>query len=198
MRVILVLILTLLFRCAPLTTTHVAIGDDNLYGDISDGQPDRDSLATIKQEGRVIGEGRFAVTGGQLTNIKVGEWKEYSNTGLPKTIGSYKIGSFLDCCIGGLCRSFYFYRSGPWTFYDEQGKVEFEITFDPTVLRIKTRCGSDSLTYGLIKTIPRKYTETLTTDKIYELQKIKFDNLTGTIIYTPLNGDLFIDFVRRE
>jgi hypothetical protein len=188
----------MLFSCSQRTTTRIGITDDTLFGDISEGQPEKDSLMTIKREGVVIGEGRFAMTERYVSNIKVGEWREYNDSGLLKSTGSYKIGSFLDCCTGGLCRSFYYYRMGVWKFYNEKGEMEFEINFEPTKLRVKTGCGGDSLIYGIVKIIPLKYWETLTTDKIYEIQKIRFDDLSGTTTYTPLNGELFMDYMRRK
>jgi hypothetical protein len=172
-----------------------------LYGDISDGLPDKDTLMTEKRDGKIIGTGFYAVTGDQLTNIKVGKWKEYNDSRILKAEGNYKMSSFIDCCIGGLCKSFYYYRSGVWKFYNDKGDFEFEIDFEPERLHVKTRCqGGDTLIFGLVKSIPTKYSDKLTTDKIYEIQKIYFrdKDSNGTTTYIPLNGKLLMEFSRDK
>jgi hypothetical protein len=202
MRVIPILISTfLVLSCSKRTFTQVGISYESLYGDLSDGLPDKDSLATEKKNDKIIGKGSYAVTGDRLTNIKVGQWKEYDDYGILRTEGNYKMSSFTDCCTGGLCKSFYYYRSGTWRFYNDKGEFEFEIDFEPARLHVKTRCqGGDSLTFGLIKSIPIKYWDKLTTDKIYEVQKISFSDKdsNGTTTYTPLNGQLFMEYVRDK
>jgi hypothetical protein len=53
------------------------------------------------------------------------------------------------------------------------------------------------LVFGLIKSIPIKYWAKLTTDEIYELQKISFVDYTGEVAYIPLNGELRIEYRRK-
>lgn len=200
MRVIEIVIILLSMSCSQRTIKQVVIGDDKLYGDILDGLPDRDSLVNVLDKGgKTIEVGHFAMTGRHVSNIKVGLWKEYYETGVVRNEGKYKIGSFLDCCTSGLCRTYYSYRTGLWKYYNDKGNLEYELEFEPSKLYVKTRCqGGDSLTYGLIKFIPMKYWDSLTKDIVYELQKIIVDDSNGTITYTPLNGNLYIDYVRRK
>jgi len=127
--------------------------------------------------------------------------KEFYENRNVKIEGSYKIGSYVDCCFAGPCRSFYFYKVGQWKYYNSAGELDYEIEFTPATLRIDTRCeGGDTLIFGLIKTIPVKYWSKLTADKVYELQKIsvRYRDSFGTTTYIPLNEELFIEFKADE
>lgn len=187
--------------CSPRATSFVPIENDKLFGDITDGLPDKDSRVTIKNEtGQIIAEGQCAVYNKTTTNIRVGSWTEFHDNGKIKTQGQYKIGTYIECCVGGYCRAFYFYRTGQWKYFDSKGNIEYELEFTPEKLKVDTRCGDDTLTFGLIKNIPIKYWDSLTTDKVYEMQKIAFKDRdsVGTSTYTPLNGELFINFSRDK
>lgn len=197
---LIIIIYGLIISCSPKSYTQIAIYNDNLYGDIANGFPEKDTLITkYDSEQNILSKGKFAITKtDEISDIKVGNWTEYYNGGMIKEEGTYKIGSFIDCCTGGHCRAFYYYRDGLWKFYDEQGTLTFQLEFVPSRLHVDTRCGGDSLTYGLIKSFPISYYDTLSPDKIFELQKIYVAEDDGTIIYTPVNDELYIRFDRKR
>jgi len=202
MRLGFIFIILTIVSCSPKTTARVYIDNDNLFGDITDGYPDRSGLTTYKNSaGQILAQGQCAVSGNDTTELRVGLWKEFYENRNVKIEGSYKIGSYVDCCFAGPCRSFYFYKVGQWKYYNSAGELDYEIEFTPATLRIDTRCeGGDTLIFGLIKTIPVKYWSKLTADKVYELQKIsvRYRDSFGTTTYIPLNEELFIEFKADE
>ena len=170
--------------CSHRTTSSVHISNDNQFGDIADGLPDKSELTTLKNSaGQVTAQGECAVYNGKVTNIKVGHWKEFYENGNVRVEGQYKIGSYIECCTAGACRQFYFYRTGQWRYFNSAGILNYELEFTPETLTINTNCeGGDKLIFGLVKSIPIKYWNKLTTDNVYELQKISFrDNTSGTV-----------------
>jgi hypothetical protein len=188
----------LIVICCSQRSVKPAIENDQLYGDIKDGIPDVDTLmALLGVRGDTVEHGRFAMTGRHISSLRVGPWKEYHANGKVKSEGQYKIGSFLDCCAGGLCRQFYYYRIGIWKYFDLNGTLACALEFKPKKLRVESRCGGDALVFGLVETIPAKYAGNVSTDRLYELQKISFRDrdYDGWTTYTPLNGHLFIDYI---
>jgi hypothetical protein len=193
------LLLVVAASCSP--KTYVVITNESRYGDLADGLPDLDSTVTLNYEsGKVKAVGKYALADYRTSdNLKTGYWKEYHEDGSIKSEGNYKLGSFLQCCTGGLCREYYMYRDGMWKYYNENGEIKYEVEYIPSKLHVKTSCeGGDSLTFGLVKTIPIKYAGSLTPDVIYELQKVETDEGFGSIIYTPLNGNLYINWKTRK
>jgi hypothetical protein len=133
-----------------------------------------------------------------ISNLKVGYWKQYHESGILKMEGNYLLDSYVSCCMGGAYRTFHYYWTGLWKFYNDNGELNYELTFEPTELHIVTTCqGRDKLLFGIIKEIPLKYLGDLTSDKVFELQKIKNKEDNFTEILTPLNGRIFIDIIRK-
>ncbi|WP_194768789.1 hypothetical protein [Tamlana sp. I1] len=166
--------------------TFPNISNNKLYGVLIDGIPEKDTIVELKKDGILLGKGAVAISKYGVSNLKVGYWKEYSEYGTLKMEGNYKLGSYISCCTSGQCRSFYYYRSGLWKIYDENGELKYELTFEPTELHIDTTCmRGDKLLFGIIKEIPFKYKIDLTSDKIFELQRIEN--------WTPLNGKIFFN-----
>lgn len=194
-------ILYILFIVAVLVScsqkTYVHIDNEFQYGDISENLPEIDSLVTEYYEnGGVKATGKYAVSKeGRLSNLKVGEWIEFWPNGKKKNEGNYTIASYLNCCMGGICRNFLYYRHGRWDYYSENGKLKYAVEYIPTKHHISTNCeGGDSVTFGLIKNIPLGLQQTLTADKAFDLQKIKVNEENGSsATYVPLNGQLFIE-----
>lgn len=172
----------------------IYISSDKLYGEIKDGLPEKDTLIELKKNGIILGKGAVAVNEDGPSSLKVGYWKEYSENGTLKMEGNYGLGSYVSCCFVGPCRSFHYYRTGLWKIYDDNGKLKYELTFEPTELYIDTTCeGGDKLLFGIIKEIPLKYLNDLTSDKIFKLQQLKTENEFGIGTWTPLNGRIFIE-----
>ncbi|WP_345003681.1 hypothetical protein [Snuella lapsa] len=176
------------------------ITNNELYGDLKKGLPEEDTIVELKKDGIVLGKGALAVSKEHgVSDLRVGYWKEYSENGNLKMEGHYKLSSYLGCGVGGLFRAFIYYRTGLWKIYDDSGNLKYELTFEPTELHVNTTCeGGDKLLFGIIKEIPLKYWGDLTSDKIFELQKIRIKDDYSTEILTPLNGRIFIETKNKK
>jgi hypothetical protein len=184
-----------LISCSP--KTYMFIDNENRYGDLVNGLPEKDSTVSTYYKSKILKDvGRYAVANdGYLSNLKTGHWKEYYENGQLKSEGSYKVGSYLNCCMAGPCRNYYTYRYGLWKYYDESGTLEYEAEFIPSELHINTNCeGGDYVVFGLVKNIPLRYIASLTPDKVFELQKVAIDEEYVLITYTPLNGELYVTY----
>jgi hypothetical protein len=192
-------LLFVLASCSP--KTYVFVENEQRFGNVSDGLPGLDSTATAYYEGgSKKSSGKYAVTDDkQLSNIKTGQWKQYYENGQLKSEGNYKISSYLNCCVSGACREYYSYKDGLWKYYSEKGILEYEAEFTPTKLHVDTNCeGGDSMTFGIVKTIPLKYKSALTPDKVFELQKVVLEEEVGYLTYIPLNGEVYITFEPKK
>ena len=166
----------------------IYISNDKQYGELKNGLPERDSIIELTRNGTLIGIGAVAVDKNGISDLKVGHWKEYNENGILKMEGNYKLSSYIGCGMGGPFRAFHYYRTGIWKIYDDKGQLEYELTFEPTELHIATTCeGGDETLFGIIKEIPLKYLGDLTSDKVFELQKIKNEEDDFTEVWTPLN-----------
>tara|TARA_R110002167_G_C12396829_1_gene626487 strand:- start:52 stop:651 length:600 start_codon:yes stop_codon:yes gene_type:complete len=196
--IVFILILLYQFQFAIGQEDAVYISDNKLYGELKYGLPEQDTIIELKQNGILVGKGAVAISEYGISNLKVGYWKEYYDNGNLKMEGDYLLGSYVGCCTGGACRFFHYYRTGLWKFYNDKGELNYELAFEPTKLQIDTTCeGGDKLLFGLIKEIPLKYLGDLTSDKIFEFQKIRTENEYSIGIWTPLNGRIFIESKRK-
>ncbi|MBJ2173111.1 hypothetical protein JBL43_02600 [Aureibaculum sp. A20] len=172
----------------------IHISDDKLYGELINGLPVRDSLVEFKLNDTIVGFGAVAVSKYGVSDLKVGFWKEYYKNGHLKMEGDYRLGSYIGCCTSGPCRSFNYYRSGIWKFYNEEGEMIYELNFVPTELHIATTCrGGDNYLFGIIKVVPIKYRNEITSDKIFEIQKIRVEDEYSIHTSTPLNGQIYFE-----
>ncbi len=196
MRIVIIISLILL-QCQTLFGQEdlgTYISDNKLYGQLKDGLPKQDTIIELKKDSILLGKGAVAISKYGISDLKVGFWKEYYQNGTLKTEGNYRLGSYIGCCTGGPCRFFHYYRTGLWKFYDQKGELEYELTFEPTEFHIDTNCqGGDKLLFGIIKKVPIKYSGDLTSDKIFEFQKIITEDDYSIGIWTPLNGKIFIE-----
>lgn len=196
-QIIIIIVGFFIFSCANknISSSNFYIQDDKLYGDLNNGIPANDTLVELKYtNGKLKGQGKFAVAEDEVSVLRFGLWKEYDENGILKAEGSYKIGSYLDCCTAGLCRAFYYYRIGEWKYFDEQGVLDFSLDYVPTEHLVDTNCeGGDKLLFGVVKDIPLQLWGKITFDKIYELQKISFSKNSSTTTLIPLNGKLYYE-----
>src|SRR5690606_16386385 len=199
---IVIIILVILFQSQLIIAQEdlgIHIFDNKLYGELENGLPEKDTIVELKKDGIISGKGALAVSKYGVSDLKIGYWKEYSENGTLKMEGNYKLGSYIGCGAGGAFRALHCYRSGIWKIYDDEGKLKYELNFEPTELHIDTTCeGGDKLLFGIIKEIPLKYWGDLTSDKVYELQKIRTENDNAIGIWTPLNGKIFIESKRKK
>ncbi len=165
---------------------NIYVQNDKRYGDLIDGLPEKDSLVRINHA-----NGKMAVDKDGFSNLRIGHWKEYNDSGILKSEGNYKIGSYIQCCFSGACMQFYFYRDGLWKYYNDKGILIYEMEFEPSELHIETSCqGGDELIFGLVKNIPLKYSDIITPDLIYENQKVTIVEEYGNAVLVPINGRL--------
>lgn len=74
------------------------------------------------------------------TKMYVGRQIEYFDNGNKKFDGSYKIGSFVNCCFAGYCMMFYPYKSGQWKYYYNNGQVKAFGTYLNSLEHMDTSC----------------------------------------------------------
>lgn len=190
-----VILLVAFTSCSP--KTYIYIENEHRFGDLSEGFPDKDSTVTaFLGPDSIVSRGKYAVTvDNHLSDIKTGYWKEYYANGQVRSEGIYKVSSYLNCCMSGPCRQYYSYRDGLWKYYLEDGTIAYELEFKPSRLHVNTNCeGGDTLIFGLITSVPLKYVELLTPEKVFELQKVVITDEAGHLTYTSLNGEMYIRY----
>ena len=129
-KVISSILVILIIGCASFRRPFIYVQNKDKYGSLENGIPERDSLIQIKDKsGQLLGEGKVAIYEKEVSNIKVGDWKEYRN-GYLYSSGEYKIGSYVECSAGGPVAQFYYYRSGNWIYYNQNGDSIFDLNFD--------------------------------------------------------------------
>jgi hypothetical protein len=196
-KLIILILIILTFSCGTknLHQNRIYIQNDKLYGELENGIPETDTLIELKnRKGTIIGIGKVALQGDYVSNLKFGLWKEYDENGVLTAEGNYKISSYLDCCVSGLCRTHYYYRSGEWKYFKKDGEIDFILEFKPELHLVDTRCeGGDKMIFGLIKEVPLKFWSKVTPNKIFELQKISFTDTYVITTLTPLNGKIYIE-----
>jgi hypothetical protein len=196
-KAIALILIILSFSCGTKNTdrNRIYIEHDKPYGKLENGIPEKDTLIELKnKKGTVVGIGRVALQGDYVSILKSGLWKEYDDNGVLIAEGNYKISSYIDCCVAGLCRIHYYYRTGEWKYFKKDGEIDFILEFKPEVHFVDTRCeGGDKMIFGLIKEIPLKFWSKVTPNKIFELQKISFTDSFLITTLTPLNGKIYIE-----
>lgn len=186
-----------LFSCSPRVITEVYVSGVDTFGDLNEFIPRKDSLM-IKMNGRdTVSAGSYAISkDGDLSIFKTGVWKEYRE-GKLWAGGEYKMANVTDCCAGGQCMTYYHYRIGEWTYYLPTGEVKFKLDFQPETVLMRNRCGDQPVQFGLATYTDRTlYNYQLSSDTIFELQKVEMEGAYGTTIITPLNGRLFFDTIQ--
>lgn len=180
--------------CSPKTTSQFPFQALQIYGDLANGKPLRDSLIVHLWWNDTLSIGRYAVTSNNnLSVLKTGYWKTNFSNGKKRDEGEYKIGSFVDCCVAGYCMKYYHYKSGIWKYYNEDGALKYELNYKPDTLHVNTNCeGGDKVIFGLIKDFSRlEYKYGLTPDEIFQLQKVEMENNSGDkTILIPISGEL--------
>ena len=64
------------------------------------------------------------VNSDSLTGLRIGFWNEFYENGQLKESGNYKMDSYKQCCVAGLCDEFYSYKFGEWIYYYRNGKIK--------------------------------------------------------------------------
>lgn len=179
---------------------QIYIEYDKLYGELKNGVPERDTLIELNNKsGNIIGIGKMAVSEGEVSNLKFDLWKEYDSDGILLAEGNYKISSFVDCGVGGVFRIFYHYRIGNWNYFAKNGALDFELEFTPKKHSIETRCeNGDEILFGIVNTIPLRYWDKVTANKLYEMQKISYPNAYHTTTFIPLNGKIYVENTNKR
>lgn len=104
--------------------------------------------------------------------------------------------------MAGQCMTYYHYKIGDWKYYDSEGRLFYQVNYQPEELHVDTRCeDGDVVTYGLIKDPSYlKEVHKLSPDSIYALQEVVIeDEYRGVTILKPMDGKLVIDFkIKKE
>ncbi|MDF9799241.1 hypothetical protein OKW21_004504 [Catalinimonas alkaloidigena] len=184
MKLNLILIVLLSIGC---TTKRAFVFNEHDFGDLKHGYPKKTQVDTIfYSDGSIKGIGQFAIDSqGQISNYKTGTWTEYNSNGSLKGIGGYKMGEYVNCCMGGPCTQFYHYKIGEWQYFDEHGKLSYEVKYEPKSLHIDTSCeGGDNLTYGLIEE------KNVIVDSVrHQLNTIEIEEQDGYLIMFPSESE---------
>lgn len=189
-------LLLLLFSNYTLYSQEIYIKNDNLYGKITNGMPEKDSLIITKKNGIIVSEGKYALSKKELSNLKVGYWKEYDDEEKLTQEGNYKIGSYLQCCAEGPCKQYYFYREGVWKFYENE--TEYQLNFEPKELYIDTLCKkNDLIIFGIVNDYSYNKFGIINPEFIFESQKVEIETKKYLEIYTPLNNRLYIKKINK-
>ncbi|MBE0391532.1 hypothetical protein [Flavobacterium sp. PL002] len=64
-----------------------------------------------------------------LSGLRIGFWNEFYENGQLKESGNYKLDSYKQCCVTGLCYEFYSYKFGEWIYYHQNGKTKAKGTY---------------------------------------------------------------------
>lgn len=127
--------------------------DYNLIPVVNNKFTGRDSLQIINWSNGIPKErGKFVFNNqGEITLLKIGEFKEYFENGNLKANGNYEIGKYTQCCFSGLCSQFYNYKFGEWKYYYENGNLKAEVNYEVKNFPIETSCeGGDTISFGQI------------------------------------------------
>jgi len=83
---------------------------------------------------------------GKSTKMPIGERTEYYGDGTMKSNGSYEISFYTNCCTGGYCEIFYYYKIGTWTYYHANEEIEATGTYTNNFEKIDNSCkGGDKV-----------------------------------------------------
>ncbi len=117
--------------------------------------------------------GKYALdNNGRLSELKSGNWTEYYENGTTKSKGEFKIGTYLDCGIGGLERAYYNYKYGLWSYYSSNGSEKARGKYIIGRYFIDTRCeGGDTINFGLTNKYWKFYNASITV-KPEEFEKV--------------------------
>jgi len=100
----------------------------------------------LKSKGKIVHDEE-----GENTFLKVGEWIEYYEDGELKSIGTYAVGDYIQCCTAGPCREYYNYKVGQWEYRYPSGRMKAKGIYDIADWHIKTSCeGGDLMKFGRI------------------------------------------------
>ena len=175
------LILVLLFsNCSkelliPLENGYAIFDPEAPEDSVSVNEYNHDDLLTAK--------GQYSLyPSGKPTTLKKGHWIYYHDNGQLKSKGTYKVGSYIECCTAGPCEQLYNYKFGDWEYYHSNGQLKAKGRYQETNLQVNTNCqeGDDfpfGLTTGEWKFYARdgELTELSTTElREYETVKTEF------------------------
>jgi antitoxin component YwqK of YwqJK toxin-antitoxin module len=72
--------------------------------------------------------------------FRIGYWNEFHENGKLKESGNYKLDTYKNCCVSGLCNSIYSYKIGEWEYYHQNGKLRAKGTYKIEKKNISTSC----------------------------------------------------------
>ena len=90
-QIVLIIFSSFIVSCATknISNLNFYIQDDKLYGELKNGIPTNDTLIELKHKnGKLEGLGKFAVAENEVSILRFGLWKEYSEKGVLKAEAS--------------------------------------------------------------------------------------------------------------
>ncbi|MBF6639854.1 hypothetical protein IVB69_00025 [Flavobacterium sp. J49] len=97
------------------------------------------------------GKIKTVVNTDSLTGLRIGFWNEFYENGQLKESGNYKLDSYKQCCVAGLCDEFYSYKFGEWSYYHLNGKLKAKGIYKIGKKIRNTNCeGGAEINFGFI------------------------------------------------
>jgi hypothetical protein len=186
-------ILILFASCSKRLTYRVHIADENKY-EIAKGDfiGKSGSKEEIFSNGQIKERGNYAYDDeNALSALKVDEWSSFYENGQQKSIGKYKIGTYIQCCFSGPCKQYYNYKIGTWKYYHPNGQLKAMGDYEIKKLHVNTSCeGGDDMPFGLTSAQWQYFNEQgqsiqPTQELVLELETVKSGGNTLAYYFHP-------------
>ena len=106
------------------------------------------------------GKVKNVVNTDSLTGLRIGFWNEFYENGQLKESGNYKLDSYKQCCVAGLCDEFYSYKFGEWVYYHQNGKLRAKGIYKIGKKNRNTSCeGGAEINFGFVNENWKFYNE---------------------------------------
>ncbi|WP_457619016.1 toxin-antitoxin system YwqK family antitoxin [Lutibacter sp.] len=109
------------------------------------------TITEYYENGKIKSVGNIDDFNKEFNNYRIGLWNEFYENGKLKSSGNYKLGTYEQCCTGGLCDGYYSYKIGEWIYFYENGKLKAKGTYRIGKKHKETSCeGGDEINFGFV------------------------------------------------
>ncbi|GGD27590.1 toxin-antitoxin system YwqK family antitoxin [Flavobacterium orientale] len=113
--------------------------------------PQTNIKVTYYNNGFVKNVGNVEAFFAEHNSYRIGLWSEFYENGKLKSSGNYKLGTYIQCCTGGLCDEYYSYKIGEWVYYHDNGTLKAKGTYQIGEKHKKTSCeGGAKIKFGFV------------------------------------------------
>lgn len=106
------------------------------------------------------GKVKNIVNNDSLTGMRIGFYNEFYENGQLKESGNYKLDSYKQCCVAGLCDEYYSYKFGEWVYYNQNGKIRAKGIYKIGKKNRTTSCeGGAEINFGFVSENWKFYNE---------------------------------------